>query len=249
MRGERFFLIMAAVCLAIVLIGFAPVFYLRPLEIVPWDNVEAFSRHGHKLPWHLILHGFALTAWFLLLVIQPLLIAAGRVRSHQALGRLGIILAASVVGTGAYTVFYRDAYLEDEVSAAAAGNFFTLFAFAICFTIAIIQRKHPAIHKRFMLVGSMPILTPALDRWNVYPGYRELAETALGWMPIPAQVATPILGLLLLLLAVVTHDLVGEHRLQLATLSSLGIVLMLSPALGLLLVLSGGWTRIVDLFA
>jgi hypothetical protein len=102
---------MSILCLAIVVAGFAPVYYLRSLEVVPWENIDSFSRHGRQLPIHLHLHGVALAAWYLLFAIQPALIAKGNVGLHMKLGKVGIGIAICVFLTGVYTVFYRDAYL------------------------------------------------------------------------------------------------------------------------------------------
>jgi hypothetical protein len=102
---------MSILCLAIVVAGFAPVYYLRSLEVVPWENIDSFSRHGRQLPIHLHLHGAALAAWYLLFAIQPALVAKGNVGLHMKLGKVGIGIAICVFLTGVYTVFYRDAYL------------------------------------------------------------------------------------------------------------------------------------------
>lgn len=43
-----------------------------------------------------ILHGITMTAWVLLFVVQPFLIAGKKFSAHRTLGRVGTILAAAV---------------------------------------------------------------------------------------------------------------------------------------------------------
>lgn len=237
---------MSILCLAIVIAGFAPVYYFRSFEIVPWENIDSFSRHDRQLPLHLQFHGAALTAWYVLFALQPLLIANRNVGLHMTLGRCGIGIAICVFLTGIYTVYYRDAYLVNEVTARAAGNLFTLFAFAICFSAAIRFRKVPTAHKRLMLIGSIPMLLPALDRWYVYPAYIEFADSALSWLPVPAQFATPIVIGLALIASVLIHDLVKERRVLKSTLLGLGCVFLIAPVLSLSIVLTGLWNRLIE---
>jgi hypothetical protein len=242
---DRFFVVMSILCLAIVIAGFAPVYYFRSFDLVPWENIDSFSRHDRRLPFHLHLHGVALTAWYVLFAIQPLLIAKKNVGLHMTLGRCGIAIAICVFLTGIYTVYYRDAYLVDDVTARAAGNLFTLFAFAICYSAAIRFRKVPTVHKRLMLIGSIPMLLPALDRWYVYPAYSEFADSAFSWLPIPAQLATPIVIGLALIASVLIHDLVAERRVLKPTLLGMGCVFLISPILSLSVVLTGFWKSLI----
>jgi hypothetical protein len=246
---DKFYIVMSILCLAIVIAGFAPVYYFRSLDIVPWENIDSFSRHDRRLPVHLHLHGAALSAWYLLSVVQPVLIARKNVGLHMKTGRTGVGIAVCVLLTGVYTVFYRDAYLVDEVTALAAGNLFTLFAFAMCFAAAIKFRKLPAVHKRLMLLGSIPMLLPALSRWYVYPAYREFADSALSWLPVPPQIATPIVVGLSMIAAVFIHDLVKERRVLKPTLFGFGCIFLFSPILSASIVLTGFWQNLIEALA
>lgn len=74
-RSSRWFFVgMASVLLLIVAVGFARSFYLRSI----WNAGHA----GPHLPAYIVLHGIALTLWFLLFLGQTLLVASGRVRVH-----------------------------------------------------------------------------------------------------------------------------------------------------------------------
>jgi hypothetical protein len=82
------FVVLAAAILAVVLIAFTPTLYLRT-RVGPMDVA---LQHA-ELPLHLVVHGVVLTAWFSLLLIPPLLIAAGIRRAHMRLGLVGVAVA------------------------------------------------------------------------------------------------------------------------------------------------------------
>lgn len=45
-------------------------------------------------------HGVLMTAWMLLSVVQPMLVATGRKRIHMMLGKFALRLAAGIVAAG-----------------------------------------------------------------------------------------------------------------------------------------------------
>jgi len=79
-----FFTIMSGVVLLLVVIGFVPTFYLRPIFDVP------------PIPAYLYLHGLIMTIWFVWFVGQSFLVSAGLVTRHRQFGTLGTIFG--VVG-------------------------------------------------------------------------------------------------------------------------------------------------------
>ncbi|MBI3735980.1 hypothetical protein HY256_05660, partial [Candidatus Sumerlaeota bacterium] len=48
----------------------------------------------------LIFHGFAMSGWLLLMLVQPLLIVSGNRRVHMTLGKVGAVLAGLIVILG-----------------------------------------------------------------------------------------------------------------------------------------------------
>ena len=75
-RRSWFFVCMASVLLVIVAVGFAKSFYLRNI-------IHSGHPVNSTLPVYIVLHGVALTSWFLLFLSQTLLVASGRVRLHR----------------------------------------------------------------------------------------------------------------------------------------------------------------------
>ena len=165
-----FFPAMALLFLFIVLFGFAQTFYLVGIvPLPPW-------KHNFAGPHPLIVHvhGAALTAWFVLLVIQTLLVAKGDLRLHRRLGYVGMGIAVSVVVLGFLVVCEHLARAfppgDSRIAAKGGGSLTTLFdlvVFGALVAFAYVYRHYPAAHKRLILIGTIGILPPALARWPV----------------------------------------------------------------------------------
>ncbi len=223
-RGGYFFW-MAALLLAVVLIGFAPTLYLRPV----FDPAP--------IPGYLYLHGAVLTAWFVWLVVQTSLVATGRTATHRRLGVIGAVIAAAVVAAGPLATFsvvarVRSAGVDwdtdmsafpfvgvegvpmiEFVSSVVWGNFLSIVAFALLVAAAVVLRRNTQAHKRLMLIAAFAIIIPALARiarWPVFGG-----EDG----PL-----LPIAGLGLIA-TVVVYDLVMTRRLHMATITGVAALL------------------------
>lgn len=92
--SERsFYTGMSMAMLASVFLGFSRTYFLKP-----W-----FPELGHLAPpesFFFTIHGVCFTAWFVLAVIQPALVANRRVDLHRSVGWFGAGLAAAVVVVG-----------------------------------------------------------------------------------------------------------------------------------------------------
>jgi hypothetical protein len=237
MARNRFYLFMSTLYFAVVLIGFSRSFYLKSYFDFP------------TLPVHLYLHGIALTSWFSLALLQPWLIRNRQAGLHRRLGVIGAALAVSVVLTGLWTVALRDAPEIDQYPTRAAGNLASLLMFLSCVSFGLFFRKNPETHKRLMLLGSIPILAPALDRLARIPVMNEFWGKILYWFPAPPEVAFAVLSFLFLLLLVVANDLISQRRVHKGTVIGLLSIFVVAPAMTFLLVSSGFWIRMVHWIA
>jgi len=221
-----FFFGMALLLLGLVIVGFAPTFYLRALFPVP------------PIPPHLYLHGAILTCWFLWLVLQTWLVRTGRTAQHRRLGVAGAVIAAAVVLAGPMASFglitrvratgvpweadmsgllgpqMQGVKMIDFFSGVIWGNFFSIAIFAALISSAIILRKRPQAHKRLMLLASIAIIAPALGRIS------RIAYLGGEAGPMPAIV---FLGLLLLVFG---YDIRTRRRPHRATLSGGGLIVV-----------------------
>lgn len=160
-KNPSYFLIMALVGLAAVLIGFAKTF------IIP------VATNSFKAPLLIHVHGAFAFAWILLFLTQTLLIHFNKYNIHQALGILGILIAAGVTMTiipVGYFVVQRD--LNQGLGESAYSNLVGIFTSGImffCLVLAgVIKGKVPATHKRLMLLATIVVLWPAWFRFRHY---------------------------------------------------------------------------------
>lgn len=236
---DPFFFYYALMLLAVVLLGFSPSFFAR----------FAFQQEG--MPLYLHLHGALLTGWFVLLVTQALLVRNANTALHRQLGQFFavyglLVVVGSLMATlnfvprelGGGTSFDMD--MADVNPQQAVGIPFLTFATAlVCFNIAsvvgfalllglaVLLRETADAHKRFVLFASVSIIAPAVARIS-----RIVAGTEQG--PI-----IPV-GLLMFVLAMVVHDYWQQKKLHRATLISVGILVAINAAAGLIALSSVG---------
>jgi hypothetical protein len=211
---SRFFPAMAALLLLLVVLGFSQTFYLRAFfEVRP-------------IAWNVWLHGFALTAWFVGLVLQAVLVSSRRLDLHRRIGwgfaALAIVVAATgvwitlgTVSALAATGFSADA-IQTLAPRVAWGNYAAAFTFALLVGAAVVWRRNAQTHKRLMLLASIAIMSPALARLLQWPVF----GSALN-----ANFAVAAMAMVFVLaLVVVAHDVVARKRLYAATVIGVSLI-------------------------
>lgn len=155
-RSERTFYTWAAVVAALVVFaGFARTYYLK----------GAFGTPDLSTLKHL--HGFVMTAWFTLFLVQVRLVATGRTRIHRKLGVAGAVVAVIVliVGTATALVAAKNGATPGPPPlvflAIPLGD---MLVFLTLVSAALLYRKRAEFHKRLMLLASLGILTAAIAR-------------------------------------------------------------------------------------
>lgn len=213
-QRSRFFLVTAVVLFALMLAGFAPTFYLRA-----YLGTAHLSPLIQTLPAHLQVHGVVLTAWFVVFLVQSLLVASHRTDLHRRFGVAGAILAVALVVTTLMVLiravprFLSSGLPEDQMSRFAQfiiGDMGALVTFSCLVASAVYLRRRPEVHKRLMLLASIGIVGPAVAR---LPGMSTL----------PLLIVAVEMGLLVV---VILHDIVSIRRVHLATVS--GVVFSLA---------------------
>jgi hypothetical protein len=210
-QRSRFFLGISLTLLLIVLVGFTPTLYLRPLF------------HVQPKPAYLYLHGIILTAWFVWLPLQASLIAMRRVDLHRRLGIAGAVIAAGVVA-GALAAQLGKAHrlkllgmnLVARLPIDAAifwQNLATLFVFATFVSLAIAMRSRPEVHKRLLILASINMLGPVFGRISRWPllGGHGLDLTG------PMELVLARYAIVGLAVALIVHDLARRRRVHPAT--------------------------------
>ena len=170
--------------IALVFLGFAPTYYLRPVTAGP-------------IPAYLHVHGAAMTAWFLLLLVQTALIATRRREVHRRLGIAGACVAAVIVVLNPLVVARSVPHLlagngSTQLTALiVVGDLLLVGVFAVLVGLAIRWRRYPETHGRMLMLASLAVSGPALGRLSL-----NLVGT-----PLPGVIALMTFPLL-----VVAHD-------------------------------------------
>lgn len=224
-RDRLFFSGMALLILGIVIVGFAPTFYLAPLFPGRPAPTERFF----------YLKGIIFSAWFLLLPVQCGLIASQRVVLHRRLGIAGASIAVLMVISGIWGALIAAGRPGGFIAVSApplmflVEPFFDIVTFASLVSLALIWRRDAASHKRLMLLGSLAMVDAAAARWPFVSAVHPI------WGPV-AMVA-------ILVLALAVYDLRAKSRLHPVTLWA-GGALILSFPLRLLIGASTTWQDI-----
>jgi hypothetical protein len=231
-RGKWFFAGFAIAVAATVLLGFSRTYYLKELSAAP------------SLPTLFHIHGALFTAWVLLLIVQAFLIAQSRTAVHRKLGLVGGLLVLPMLVTGLMVAVVA-AKGEGPLSAAVARGEFTLalpaiaplvgmvipFASVLLFStfvaVGLVYRRRPDVHKRFMALGAIAMLPPALGR-------------AIATLTGIAHPALFFGATILFIAAIAVHDLRTRGRVHPVTLWG-GLLLIASFPLRLALGNSGLW--------
>lgn len=232
---SRFYVVMAAVFVAIAFGGFFGTY---------WLQVARGTFTGSPL---LHLHGLLFFGWTLFFLSQATLVANRKLRSHRSWGLLGISLATAMLFAGMMVAVEGlhariDAGYGDSARAFVIVPISAILLFAGFVAGAIANVKRPEWHKRLMLVATTCLLQAAVARWFFLaatgggPGMRP------GMMPpLPVQAAImPGLVVSLLVVAAMVHDWRERGRVHPAYWWGLGITLavdLVRPVVGH----SGAW--------
>jgi hypothetical protein len=183
-RHPMFFPALSSLLIVFVFLGFAPTYYMRPVSAGP-------------IPVYLHVHGAAMTAWFLLLVVQTALIATRRRQLHRQLGIAGACVAAVIVALNPLVVVWSVPHLMADngstqlTSLIVVADLILVGIFAVLVALAIRWRRYPETHSRLLVLASLAVSGPALGRLSL-----NLAGT-----PLPGVIALMALPLL-----VIVHD-------------------------------------------
>lgn len=157
---RQFFLAIAIIFPIVVLIGFAPTYYLKGFFTSP------------PIPRAIIhIHGLVMAAWVLLFCAQVYFIRTTRIRTHQRLGYLAIALAIAIIISGVLTAIAAAKYGSVSTPPGAQPleflivPFFDVIIFGILFAAAVYYRRNAPNHKRLMLLTVINFLPPAIARF------------------------------------------------------------------------------------
>lgn len=157
---RRFFLMIAILFPIVVLIGFAPTYYLKGLFNSP--PVPRLIVH---------VHGFVMALWIMLFMAQVFLIRWMRIKTHQRLGLASVVLGLTIIVTGLITAVAAAKYGSSSTPPGAKPLEFMIvplgdiLVFAVLFAAAVYYRRNAPNHKRLILLTVLNFLPPAMARF------------------------------------------------------------------------------------
>ena len=227
---RRFYLVFTIAIMAAVLLGFARTFFLRHWY-PEWAAVHAAPEAFFYL------HGVVFTAWFVTLIVQASLVSARRVDLHRRFGKFGAGLAAAMVvvgtigaliGAGRSTGFVDVGMPPLQFLAVPLA---IMVLFGVFVALAIVNRRNPQSHKRYMILASITLIEAAIARW---PFALVNAES-----PVPL-LSTLNLLVDLYLVPLIVWDFATRRRIHPVTLWG-GLALIASHPLRLMVAQTSGW--------
>jgi hypothetical protein len=229
--AERwFFGGMAVALLFTIFAGFAPTYYLRGM-------FGDLQRAAPELTPSLLMHGFAFSAWMVLLVIQTSLVAANRTDIHRRLGVAGAALGVLMMVLGAYVAISRVAAGLTQSPPGVTPlqgltlPLATILVFPALLGSALWFRKRSDIHKRLVVIATLELVPAAIGR---LPGiFIPIGSVALG--PVGLFGLTDMF-----LVAIAVYDWRSRGRIHPATIWG-GAFLIISQPLRLIIGTTPTW--------
>jgi len=115
-------------------------------------------------------HGHAILGllWLLLLILQPLVLRAGRMSLHRSLGRLGALVALAFTVSSVLLTHHRASRMPDEAFASFGAGFYLplvmTLVFAAAATLGLRWRRVATLHARFMACTVLALVDPVSAR-------------------------------------------------------------------------------------
>lgn len=208
-----FYLGMSVFLMLFVFFGFWPSYFGT---ILP--GYELSSPMGGVL-WVIHLHAFVFVAWFLLLIIETILILRRNILIHMKMGGYGMFLGAAVFLTGVLVVFLQKYALISrgemtllEGTFGAIGVWMQMINFALFIYLGYRNRRKPGYHKRYMLFATIALMPAALFRLYGVPFFFYL----FGYWSL-------LVFTIIIIGIVIAHDFYALRRIHRATLLGTGL--------------------------
>jgi hypothetical protein len=138
-------------------------------------------------------HGAVFSCWILFFIFQSVLVRTGNVKWHRFFGWFGAGLGTLMVPLGlttAIVMVHFETYTLHETGRYAFFMVpcYDMLAFATCFTLAIVWRKKPELHRRFIFLATCALLTAAFARFSPF-----IRTRGLGFLGVDAVASLGIL--------------------------------------------------------
>lgn len=125
----------------------------------------------------LIVHGVAMSAWMLVAVVQPVLIATGHRRLHRRIGAGAAVLAVALVVIGIQTAVASTRIVPPELTRFGLTPkpfmvvpLWSIIAFGLFVAVGVAMRRRPEAHRAMMFLASLAAVAAATGRFGLING-------------------------------------------------------------------------------
>lgn len=148
-------------------------FIILILVGVQWGFYQSYTSqfpHFKNTTTLIHIHGALLMTWMLLLIVQPLLIQTGRANLHHRIGKVSwvlgplIILSLFLIGRAGYARGIAANIPEHENLTFIVLDMRGFLSFAIFWALAMVTRKTPDSHMRYMIATGILAIGPGVGR-------------------------------------------------------------------------------------
>lgn len=112
--------------------------------------------------WQVHFHIATVLGWLALLIAQATLAGTGRIERHRALGRLSYALVPLIVLGFVLVAWFGQR--RNPNPALLGATFFDGGLFLLFYVLAILKRRRPNDHGRYMLLTGVTFINPSLGR-------------------------------------------------------------------------------------
>jgi uncharacterized membrane protein len=215
-----FFGAMTSLTFAVIFVGFARTFFLKPLFDTPALS-PVFQ-----------LHGVVATLWPVLIIVQVLLIRARNYQLHRTLGMVGVVVAVLFVITASMMSIGKPRPTE-AARAILILPMHQLVFFSLAVAAGIRFRRDAASHKRLMYLATFITVMTGMRR----------CLTLLDITMTPYQTLT--VAVVLLVLPLFVYDAFTLRRIHPVTWGGTLLVFAVIP-LHILVGYTAGWQQFAD---
>jgi len=175
-----------------------------------------FSRISEQAEPRFHTHGVAMTLWCVMLITQAYLIRTKQRSLHRRLGAASYVLAPLVVAATINLIHYRmkgGGTLPDIGLFQMALMVNGAVAFLVLYVLAMLSRRDPLMHGRYMVCTVFPLFTPVTDRL-IYAHWPSLTSL------VPAMSGVPLVQIFgfaladLLLVVLIAWDWRARRRVD-----------------------------------
>ena len=133
-----------------------------------FNSYLKFFPDYNKFPYIIHVHFLAFATWFLLLIIQPILIKRRKSSLHRKVGKLSYSLAPVLVVTivilAAHQIRREILLPENDVETTAFIALIDVVSFSAYYIIAMANSKNMKWHVAFLIAATLVVLNPGLSR-------------------------------------------------------------------------------------